>query len=185
LENDLRINKVTRDERLSALPNDTQVADGFQDAWLDTADDVLAQVSLARNQHPDAEITFTGHSLGAAISLFDALFVEQSLNVTVNAFLFGLPRVGDKTFADAADVLLAKQRHVTNANDPIPHLPFRAWGFQQPSGEVWIPPNANDGQAVSCAGQENASCADSVKLDDFDIRDHSGPYFGVTMDCSL
>lgn len=76
------------DARLTELPSGASVADGFQRAWLDTADEVLEQVQLAHEAHPKANVTVTGHSLGAAIALLDALWIKQTLkSVTVNTVL--------------------------------------------------------------------------------------------------
>lgn len=85
-------------------------------------------------------------------------------------------------FADAVDKYLPTQRHITHYQDPVAHLPARSFGFQHPSGEVWI---ANEqGRIVyQCPGQENSQCSNSVSLVHYEVSDHSGPYFGVYMNC--
>ncbi|PWN32841.1 alpha/beta-hydrolase [Meira miltonrushii] len=207
VEHDIRINQVSMHTSLTKVEKkvtggqqekDSQpisVAAGFQNAWLQTSDEVLKQVESARQKYPNATITITGHSLGAAIALFDALAIQnQFKNATLDTVVFGMPRVGNQQFANMVDEILPNQKHIINKRDPVPHLPFQALGFRQASGEIWIQPsnltkrdaqNALSTNTVSCPGQENPDCSDTIHFGQFDLDDHDGPYFGVEMQCSV
>lgn len=207
VEHDIRINQVSMHTSLTKIEKkvtggqqeqDSQpisVAAGFQNAWLQTSDEVLKQVEIARKQYPNVTITITGHSLGAAISLFDALAIQNKFkNATTDTVLFGMPRVGNQQFANMVDAILPDQKHIINQRDPVPHLPFQSFGFRQASGEIWIQSrepskrdeqNAQSTNTLSCPGQENSDCSNTINFGQFDLDDHDGPYFGVEMDCRV
>jgi predicted lipase len=206
VENDIRMNQVSMHTSLTKIEKKVtggqqeqnaepiSVADGFQNAWLQTSDDVLSQIENIIKQNPNQTITITGHSLGAAISLFDALAIQNKFKnstTKVETILFGSPRVGNQQFANLVDEILPNQKHIINQRDPVPHLPFQSFGFRQASGEVWIQSSSStkrDQQStntLSCPGQENSDCSNTIYFGQFDLDDHDGPYFGVEMQCSV
>lgn len=163
--------------RLSYLGS-VKVHGGFQDTWLRTADSVLAQVKSALAAHPGSAVLTVGHSLGAAISLLDALYLKKQLpSNSVKSIVFGQPRTGDKAFANAVDANLPGFVHINNGRDPVPRLP-PAIDYQHASGEIWINP-ANTNTAVTCPGQENENCSRSVNPFTYNVDDHTGTYFNV------
>lgn len=163
--------------RLSYLGS-VKVHGGFQDTWLRTADSVLAQVKSALAAHPGSAVLTVGHSLGASISLLDALYLKKQLpSNSVKSIVFGQPRTGDKAFANAVDANLAGFVHINNGRDPVPRLP-PAIDYQHASGEIWINPH-NGNSAVICPGQENKNCILSVNPFTYDVDDHTGTYFNV------
>ncbi|KAJ7725772.1 hypothetical protein B0H16DRAFT_1781568 [Mycena metata] len=93
----------------------------------------------------------------------------------------GRPRVGNPAFANWVDSMFgANNTFVVSRDDPVPHVPLLAQGFQHASGEVWIKDNTT---TLACDGQENPNCSDSIGVLDATtgISDHLGPYFGVNM----
>lgn len=208
VENDIRINQVSMHTSLTKIEKKVtggqqeqnarpiSVADGFQNAWLQTSDEILEQITNIRKQYPNDTITITGHSLGAAISLFDALAIQNTFkNATVDTVLFGMPRIGNQEFANLVDEVLPNQKHIINQRDPVPHLPFQSFGFRQASGEVWIESNKTSKRrdqqnslstnTITCPGQENSNCSNTIHFGQFDLDDHDGPYFDVEMRCSI
>jgi surfactin synthase thioesterase subunit len=83
-------------KELQFLDPGVRISRGFQEAWKDTADQVLEQVKKAREKYPDAAVIQTGHSLGAAIGLLGSLHLKHNLNIDIETILFGLPRTGNK-----------------------------------------------------------------------------------------
>jgi len=158
-------------------PGGVQVHDGFQDTFERTTDIVLSTVSSALKSNNANKVTVVGHSLGAAISVMDAIRLRQSLDASVQmtTTVFGLPRGGNQDWANFVDAQLGSTfTHITNKNDPAPRLPPTFIDFQQPSGEVHI---NTDNSVVSCPGQENEHCSDNNNIEDVSIDDHLGPYF--------
>ncbi|KAJ3571303.1 hypothetical protein NP233_g3844 [Leucocoprinus birnbaumii] len=126
------------------------VHDGFGDEQEKTATQVLAAVNSAISAHGAKKVTIVGHSLGAAISLLDSVYLPLHISgVTFQSFLYGMPRVGNQDFADYVDAHLHQTR-ITNKKDLVPIVPGRFLGYHHPSGEVHI---EQDGSWDSCPGK--------------------------------
>jgi hypothetical protein len=90
---------------------------------------------------------------GAAISLLDSVFLplwlpKQTIFQTIG---YGLPRVGNKAFANYVDANL-DLTHINNREDPVPTVPFEFLGFVHPSGEVHI---EDSGEWAACPGKSS------------------------------
>nr|VWP00241.1 Zn(2)-C6 fungal-type domain-containing protein [Ganoderma boninense] len=163
------------------------VHSGFAGTQARSAPGVLAAVQKAITKHKAKKVTVTGHSLGAAIGLLDAVFLPLHIpNITTRFVGYGLPRVGNQHFADHVDAAAALAvTHISNKKDVVPILPGRFLGFHHPSGEVHID---EPGAWLACPGQDNPSAKCTVG----DVRnvfvgngtDHDGPYDGIEMGCS-
>lgn len=109
------------DEPRFALGIPTLVHQGFKRALDRVWDDVRRCVTDYRQNHPRAEICFTGHSLGAALAL---LASSRFADGNISLYTFGCPRVGNQEFCDRA---LADPRKTTfrfvNLNDSVAHVP--------------------------------------------------------------
>ncbi|KAI0630903.1 lipase [Trametes polyzona] len=162
-----------------------QVHHGFAKAQASTASSVLQAVQEAMNTFGTQNIVFTGHSLGAAISLLDALFLPLHIPTAQVRFIgYGLPRVGNQAFANYVDAQSLSVTHINNREDIVPILPGRFLGFHHPSGELHI---QDSGVWVTCPGQDNPSSqcivGDVPNIFEGDESDHDGPYNGVEMGC--
>ncbi|KLO06124.1 lipase [Schizopora paradoxa] len=176
----------------AVFPDTIQVHQGFAEDHARTAVPIFYAVANALVAHMDSSpsVTVVGHSLGAALSLLDAvMFVSHFPDwVEIKYVGYGLPRVGNQAFADYVDAHLTTSDNgfvrITNKKDPVPINPGMFLGYVHPSGEVHIEEsNAWD----ECPGQDNPSslCIVGAVPNDFvgDLGDHDGPYDGVTMGC--
>ena len=79
--------------------------DGFADTQERTADLVMSTVQSALESTGAKKVLVTGHSLGAAIASIDGMMLRMKLNpsIEVTTTVFGLPRVGNKAWADLVD----------------------------------------------------------------------------------
>ncbi|KAH0836869.1 Alpha/Beta hydrolase protein [Lanmaoa asiatica] len=84
------------------LPSDIKVHDGFRNEQSLTASDILSSVQTTISKYGTSSVTLVGHSLGAALSLLDSLYLPLHLpsGTTFQTILYGLPRVGNQAFAD-------------------------------------------------------------------------------------
>ncbi|CAG8569604.1 9013_t:CDS:2 [Acaulospora colombiana] len=82
-------------------PPNTMVHGGFQKAFLRTVDDVSTQVQYGLSTFNSSKLLVTGHSLGAAISVMNGIYLTQLLGpqVEVTTQVFGLPRAGNSVWA--------------------------------------------------------------------------------------
>ena len=137
-----------------------EVHDGFQDDHAQTAPTILSAVASAMDQYETTSVVLTGHSLGAALALLDAVYLPLHLpsDTQFKTFAYGLPRVGNQAFADYVDSHITNLdggtglTRITNKKDPIPTTPGMFLGFHHPSGEIHIEDN-NAWDA--CPGKSN------------------------------
>ncbi|KAH9296961.1 hypothetical protein KI387_028643 [Taxus chinensis] len=101
---------------------------------ISTRDLILAEVGrllkVYENEIDNLSITFTGHSLGAALATLSAYDVKQMLNsdhfddhIPVTVFAFASPRVGNLAFAKLAEKIGVKVLRFVNKSDVVPKVP--------------------------------------------------------------
>ncbi|KAF9466202.1 lipase class 3 family protein [Collybia nuda] len=161
-----------------------EVHNGFAKEHAKTATQVLSAVQTGLATSGLNDVTIVGHSLGAALALLDGVYLPLNLpNVNFKTIGYGMPRVGNQAFANYVDAHVTLS-HVNNLQDVVPTLPGRFLGFHHPQGEKHI---QEDLSWVSCPGQDNTdgrcTTGDVKNIFEGNIKDHSGPYDGVTMGC--
>ncbi|KAF9073596.1 lipase [Rhodocollybia butyracea] len=169
------------------VSSSVEVHNGFGDEQAMTAPTILAAVQQAMSEHGTNSVTTTGHSLGAALSLLDALYLKVQIpSASVKFIGFGLPRVGNQAFANLIDSTFPGLVTHINNKLSIPHprnlCAGEFLGFVHPSGENHI---MDSNAWVACPGQDNPSTecttGDVPNIFDGTLSDHDGPYNGVTM----
>jgi len=169
------------------IGHDVEAHNGFLNEQAATSAKVFGAVQTGLKQHNVNSVTFVGHSLGAAISLLDAVSLKVRLpSTTVKFYGFGLPRVGNQAFANYVDAHLSSFSRITNLKDPVPVIPGRFLGFHHPSGEAHIDSFLSQSWK-NCPGQDNTdsqcSIGDTSNLFVANENNHAGPYDGVHMGC--
>jgi len=102
---------------------DCQIGGGFLDAYDHLKDKIFIGLRAIVASHPDAQISVTGHSLGASLAdifVLDCHVQGTYINTEITA---GSPRTGNKAFADHFDSINGTRWRLTHDQDPIPHLP--------------------------------------------------------------
>jgi hypothetical protein len=108
---------------------------GFQLALNQVWDKVHTLVTDYRRRHPQSEICFTGHSLGAALAV---LAFSRFADPNISLYTFGCPRVGDAAFRDR--VLSNQGRGINrfvNFNDAVTHVPLENFLYRQTPQECY------------------------------------------------
>lgn len=165
------------------LPSNIQVHSGFASQQAVTASNILMAVKTIMSNYSTTHVTVVGHSLGGAIALLDSVYLPLHLpnGTLLETVIYGLPRVGNKAFADYIDAKLPLA-HITNKKDFIPIIPSLSAGYVHPSGEIHID---ESGAWELCPGQDNPSvlCAvgDVPSVLEGNALDSLGPYNGVFM----
>ncbi|KAI0788151.1 lipase [Fomes fomentarius] len=170
------------------VPPSVLVHNGFSDAQAATSTSILNAVQTTMEQFRTSKVTTVGHSLGAGISLLDAIFLHLQIpDATVRFVGFGSPRVGDDPFVNWVDTLGIQVNHISNKKDLVTILPLFLLGYRHISGEIHI---NEQSQWNDCpVGHDNPSTkcevGDTDLLLNFNLVDHAGPYDGVLMGCVL
>lgn len=164
-------------DRFKGVSKDASIHDGFNAAFERTADQVINTVKQGLTDKGVKKVAVIGHSLGAAIAMLDAIALKSALgsDVAITTTLFGLPRVGNKEWADFVDATLGDTlTWVSNNQDPVVQVPPREIGFEHPSHQVHIKPG---NETIACGGRENSNCSEGNSLFQSSFADHRGPYF--------
>lgn len=166
------------------MATNIRVHTGFGEQHAKTAKDILAAVKYALLKSGFNQVTLVGHSLGAALSVLDGVYLSLNLpGVKFQVIGYGMPRVGNQAFADYVDANIPVTR-INNRNDFIPVLPHLFLGFRHTQGEIHI---QADNSWIRCLGQDNTDkrCT-TGSVGNFlqgNLQHHSGPYDGVVIFC--
>ncbi|KAJ1855185.1 hypothetical protein LPJ57_007338, partial [Coemansia sp. RSA 486] len=94
----------------------SRVHRGFLRGYLDARDQVMDNLKNLASKYPDYNIALVGHSLGGAratLALLDISIEMPDLLPRLGLYTQGQPRVGNKDFADAVNVVkVPKSREV-------------------------------------------------------------------------
>ncbi|KDQ19509.1 hypothetical protein BOTBODRAFT_440996 [Botryobasidium botryosum FD-172 SS1] len=173
---------VPLDSRLFPGLGGARVHNGFAGTQGITADSILSTVKKIMSERNVKKVTVVGHSLGGALALLDGVFLKLQLpsGTQIKVVTHGMPRVGNKWFADWVDANITDLSRITNQHDVIPIVPGRGLGFSHPSQEKHI---ISASSWVACAGQDNtdSSCSTGAVPNIFfgNVIDHLGYYDGV------
>lgn len=105
--NDLDFSLIAPFDTLNWLGPGVKIGRGFQEAWFDTALQILDQVKAIKQQYSNASIVVTGHSLGASTALLGALHLNHALEVPISTIVFGLPRTGNQAVRKIFKIVFA------------------------------------------------------------------------------
>lgn len=158
------------------------VASGFYKAYMALVDRIAVSLENILANNPGInQIYIAGHSLGASLSSIAAIDLKQRLGYNiVGSYTFGSPRTGNIDFSELYQKVIGNTRRFTNAGDIVPHLPPILFGFRHVLRENWI----NGSNIVECSpdNSEDPSCANSVRVLDYNVADHLH-YFGIEENC--
>lgn len=180
----------------TGLSRGSTVFAGWQAQFLKSWKDVKTSLSELLKDHPNEKVQVIGHSQGAAIAQIAALAIDHAFGDVIDKIVcYGPPRVGNFLFAAAFDrKFKGRFVGVTNGEDWVYSVPPQIFGYQHPSGVVWINPGnstnyeyftgTEDPQGPSGNFPEYFS-ADSVKTFPFlFMGDHTGVYMHSSLGLS-
>ncbi|CAM9919266.1 unnamed protein product [Phaeothamnion confervicola] len=147
-----------------ALPLDSRYPDcaecmvhgGFWAAERVLIDPVLSEIQRLQKENPTFDVYVTGHSLGGALAVLAALDIVET-GIPVRCYTFGMPRVGNRAWADYLRRALPVAVRVTHNRDAVPHMPPTSFGFRHSAPEVF---EAADGGLTLCEEDgESPACS--------------------------
>jgi hypothetical protein len=116
-------------------------------------------------------LVITGHSLGGAIASIAAAHF-RSKGEKPDLYTYGAPRIGNDAFSAFVEAPgKGKNSFVTNLDDPVPKIPFKAFGYGYMNPAYHI--NADK------AGQETADDVEVVKKRNAELDPKIGLKLGL------
>ena len=165
--------------------------------------DLLENIKKARDTLPaDTTFLFTGHSLGAAMSVMSALDAKLSGLLDGRAHIvynYGCPRVGNSDFAKLYDSHFSESYRVIHYKDLVPRIPpcvsnpFTGKCAKSNVGKLfWFPWHVNNevyykdekmtlGNYSVCK-DEDPTCANQYDMAHSSTSDHT-LYYGIVTGC--
>ena len=84
-------------------------------------------------------IIVAGHSRGAALAVLCAVDLQYNFpDKSVEAYLFGCPRVGNRAFAKSYNKRVFKTLRIENGNDIVTKLPPAVFGFRHVGTRIGV-----------------------------------------------
>ena len=145
-----------------------KVHKGLYKEYIKYKANVLANISTKN-------IIITGHSSGAALSMFMAYDIHKTHDVTV--YTFGKPRIGNQNFVDSAKNIT--HYRITHHNDIVPHLPEEVLHYRHTNTEIWYPGDGDDYKI--CENNEDPGCSNSCSPIHCDSIDDHLSYIGTNI----
>jgi hypothetical protein len=109
---------------------------GFAAAWSSVMSEVLKETQNA------AQVIVIGHSLGGALAMLAASFIQSAQGNIAGVYTYGQPRVGNGAFKRAYNATLnAATFRIVNEEDPVPYLPPWLMGYRHTGREVFLTKN--------------------------------------------
>lgn len=103
-------------------PTQNQGQFGTSNHWFDLSTKLGELLFDFLGMDPDHPITFVGHSRGGVVSyLLAARMVKTNGARDIEVLTYGCPKPGDVPCVQA--IAMGRQRHLANAQDPIPFVP--------------------------------------------------------------
>ncbi|CAE6530982.1 unnamed protein product [Rhizoctonia solani] len=166
------------------VPSSIMVHSGFRMAQATSAFKKLEAVKALMAKYGSPSITFTGLGRGGAISFLDALCISQNIpKAKIKVVTHGMPRVGNRAFANYIDKRLHDVSRITKEKDPLPIIPAKYLDYQHSSGEKHL---LSEDSWVACVGQDNtdAQCSTGAVPNMFqaDPENNKGPYNDIIID---
>jgi triacylglycerol lipase len=89
---------------------------------------IMPEISEYVGSHPGRSIYITGHSLGAAMSLYIAQELEWAGHDGITLFTYGSPRLGNSTYV--RNLKNITHHRYVNGNDLVTKLPPALFGYR-------------------------------------------------------
>jgi predicted lipase len=98
---------------------------------------VNAHINILFALYREKSFALTGHSLGGALAVMAAAYLQNVYNSVNYLYTMGQPRVGNDNFAAFMTKSIPNTYRIVNNADQVPHVPQSVLGFKHSGFEVW------------------------------------------------
>lgn len=128
-----------------SVPSSGLAEDGFTDMYLSFSltpgPSSTFLKDLASELSPNATVTVTGHSLGAALATLLALDLAFNTKLSIALYTLASPRVGDLTFHNVFNHVVPNAYRIANRLDVVTQTPPPLLYFHVGDDTELLPPN--------------------------------------------
>ena len=134
---------------------------GFYKGYLSIQQGILESAKKLFTKYPNSRKLVTGHSYGGALAFHASVDIIKNFGPIDEFYTYGSPGVGNQEFANYINYLIpgSFNSRIVHSRDPVPHLPFQAWGFYHIDREVFY--NIDNSGYNICIEGEDPSCSNS------------------------
>lgn len=113
-----------------------KVHQGFYRSYESVHDQIITLLNQYQAQYPNATLSITGHSLGAAMAAHCGAALMNAGYKLTTLYTYGMPRVGNEAYEKWYTTRLPGTFRMVHYKDPVPHVPFAKWDFHHMPYEV-------------------------------------------------
>ncbi|MEL6554784.1 MAG: lipase family protein [Cyanobacteria bacterium J06621_11] len=130
-----KVSEIVSDDKNLTYPNEyaetqspVKMHDGFVQAYLSVREEIHNHI----NKLDIKQYRITGHSLGGALAKLCAIDLQYNFSpdISVEAYSFGAPRVGNKAFTESYNRRVPNTWRVVNGWDAVVGLPAPWQGYR-------------------------------------------------------
>ncbi len=114
---------------------------GFNQGFNSVKDQVNSHINTLLALYREKSFALTGHSLGGALSVMAAAYLQSVYNNVDYLYTMGQPRVGNDKFAAFMTTFIPNTFRIVNNADQVPHVPQSILGFKHSGLEIWYKKN--------------------------------------------
>ncbi len=118
--------------------NPVRMHRGFTEAYLSVRDDVHRYIKESLQKGGAKRYRITGHSLGGAVATLCAVDLQYNFGqqITLEAYTFGSPRVGNQAFVDSYNRRMPDTWRVVNGWDAVVGVPAPWQGYRHVDSDI-------------------------------------------------
>lgn len=103
---------------------------GFNQGFNSVKSQVLTQIDHLEAIYRKNKLIVTGHSLGGALAVMAAAYLQKVYGTVDQLYTMGQPRVGNDKFAEFMTTFIPNTYRIVHFADQVPHVPQSILGFK-------------------------------------------------------
>lgn len=119
------------------LCTDCSVHVGFNQGFNSVKVQVDAHINDLLALYRTSKMILAGHSLGGALAVMAAAYLQNVYGQVTHLYTMGQPRVGNDAFAKFMTTFIPNSFRIVDYADQVPHVPQSILGFKHSGYEIW------------------------------------------------
>ena len=151
------------------LCDDCSVHIGFNQGFNSVKAQVEQHINYLHSLYRHDRIMLTGHSLGGALAVMAAAYLQSVYGHVEQLYTMGQPRVGNDKFAAFMTTFIPNTFRIVHYADQVPHIPQSVLGFKHEGFEIWYQRGM---QQYTICPSESKDCSNQLNIFQVTQADH-------------